>query len=230
MKPVKRPPLTASSLHWNAWFDGATAPNPGARGIGGLLIAPGGEHAPSGERIEISAAIGYGTNNEAEYEALLAVLREAVARGIGEIVIHGDSLLVINQVTKAWACKSATLGALCASAQALVRQLERTGQVSLRWIPREQNQAADALSCAAIGLSRETADEKAAWTNQQDIGRALGLSAIAVGRNLEALGFRENKVPTPFAIEAGLARITEDHFGKHIAWHKARVLEVLTDA
>ena len=51
---------------WSAWFDGATkATNPGERGIGGVL------KGPAGERIEISENIGFGTNNEAEYAALI---------------------------------------------------------------------------------------------------------------------------------------------------------------
>ncbi|UCV30250.1 ribonuclease H family protein [Ferribacterium limneticum] len=51
---------------WYAWFDGATKhANPGIRGIGGLL------KGPAGERIEIFEEIGEGTNNEAEYAALV---------------------------------------------------------------------------------------------------------------------------------------------------------------
>lgn len=58
---------------WKAWFDGATqGSNPGVRGIGGLLLGP------SGERIEIAEEIGMGTNNEAEYMALMAVLDAAI--------------------------------------------------------------------------------------------------------------------------------------------------------
>ena len=57
---------------WKAWFDGATNPNPGERGIGGVL------KGPAGERIEISENIGFGTNNEAEYAALMAVLDAAI--------------------------------------------------------------------------------------------------------------------------------------------------------
>ena len=65
---------------WKAWFDGATqGSNPGVRGIGGLLLGP------SGERIEIAEEIGMGTNNEAEYMALMAVLDAAIHR-------HGDGL------------------------------------------------------------------------------------------------------------------------------------------
>jgi ribonuclease HI len=221
MKPVKRVPLTNSAPRWTAWFDGATAPNPGARGIGGLLIGP------LGERIEISKAIGYGTNNEAEYEALIAVLNEVITQKIDEIAIHGDSSLVINQVAGDWECKASNLRQCCDAAKSLVRQIKR---VVLIWIPRERNEAADALSCAAIGLKRETTEEKAAWTNQKEIGAILGISAIAVGKKLDALSLRENKAPTQVAIEAGLARITEDHFGSHVAWHKQRVLEVLTNA
>ena len=213
--------MTKSPITWTAWFDGATEPNPGRRGIGGLLLSA------AGERVEISAAIGHGTNNEAEYEALIAVLREAVRLEIKHLVICGDSQLVIQQVTGAWACKSPNLKQLCATAQSLLRQVNAARTVELRWIPREENTAADALSVAALGGVRETPEEKAAWTTPTEIGKRLGLSAIAVGKRLEALGYRENKQPTALAIDTGLVRITEDHFGTRVAWHIDKTLAVL---
>jgi ribonuclease HI len=92
---------------WLAWFDGAADPNPGEASIGGLLVGP------DGERVEISARVGHGTNNFAEYCALIAVLKTAVERRVTNIVVHGDSQLVVNQVNGEWGVNSAALRPLC---------------------------------------------------------------------------------------------------------------------
>jgi ribonuclease HI len=209
--------LTDTSF-WNAWFDGATQPNPGQRGIGGLLLSP------QGQRIEISQAIGYGTNNEAEYEALIAVLSEAVMQKVSQLVVRGDSKLVLSQVSGDWKCESPALIELRNEAQAWIK---RIAQVRIVWIPREENIEADALSVKALGIVREAPEQKAQWTTQTEIGKLLGVSAIAVGKRLDAAGFRADKRPTRDALDAGLARIVTDHFGDQISWHRERVVAIL---
>ncbi|GFZ20003.1 hypothetical protein Acr_28g0007080 [Actinidia rufa] len=60
----------------------------------GLVI-----QTPTGEQIEYAIRIGFkATNNEAEYEALLASLRVAVELGAQSLDIFSDSKLVVNQV------------------------------------------------------------------------------------------------------------------------------------
>ncbi|GFZ12709.1 hypothetical protein Acr_23g0010940 [Actinidia rufa] len=54
---------------------------------------------PSDEQMEYAIRMGFkATNNEAEYEALLAVLRVAVELGAQSLEIFSDSQLVVNQV------------------------------------------------------------------------------------------------------------------------------------
>jgi ribonuclease HI len=43
-----------------------------------------------------------GSNNEAEYEALLPGLRLAPSLGIKRLLVYDDSAVVINQVNKSW--------------------------------------------------------------------------------------------------------------------------------
>ena len=89
-----------NSNTWYAWFDGATKDtNPGVRGIGGVL------KGPAGERIEVSDEIGPGTNNEAEYAALMAVLDAAVEAKVQNLIVQGDSQLVVRQVNGEWFIK-----------------------------------------------------------------------------------------------------------------------------
>lgn len=204
---------------WKAWFDGATEPNPGERGIGGLLISP-----DASIRVEISAAIGFGTNNEAEYAALQAVLDKGIELGIQNLIIRGDSQLVIKQVSGEWACKSPNLFPFVKAAKIAMRQIPHA---HLHWIPREENAEADALSSAPLGSKRGSPEESRQWTNQQEIGQQLGLSAIAVGKLLDKHGLRDNKLPTQKAIKGGFARIKEGHFGKHVLWEKAKVIAAM---
>ena len=127
-------------IAWLAWFDGATRPNPGKMGIGGLL------RSPDAQTIEISHAAGHGDSNEAEYLALIAVLEAAVCHQPEQLMVYGDSRVVIDDMN--------TSGAHCFAAhrtraKQLVSQLKT---VTLRWVPRRKNAAADALSQRAIDL------------------------------------------------------------------------------
>ena len=124
---------------WRAWFDGSAHPNPGHCGIGALLTGP------LGERVEISRAAGYGNSGEAEYRALIALLEAAVHNGAHDLTIYGDSQVVVNDVNGS--AGAAALSECRQSALALIAQLRG---VTLRWIPRHKNGAADALSQRAI--------------------------------------------------------------------------------
>lgn len=127
---------------WRAWFDGTAHPNPGRCAVGGLLYGPAGQH------VEISQRVGHGNSSEAEYLALIAVLRAAVDAGVvGGLTIYGDSRGVIDDVTGPANAAAASLAALRADALELIAQID---SVALRWIPRHKNALADALSQRAI--------------------------------------------------------------------------------
>jgi ribonuclease HI len=121
---------------WLAWFDGSARPNPGQCGIGGVL------KGPNGERFEISRGAGHGDSSDAEYSALIAILELAVQMKITPLVIHGDSQVVIEDVSRAADFSSNLLAHRC-RAQFLLSQLSA---VSLCWIPRHKNAEADILS------------------------------------------------------------------------------------
>jgi ribonuclease HI len=122
---------------WQAWFDGSARPNPGACGIGAVLRGPG------GKVIEISRQAGYGNSSEAEYRALIALLESAVQHGAHDLTIHGDSQVVVNDVNGPEHLAAPSLLAYRHTVQSLLSQLQG---VTLRWIPRHRNTAADALS------------------------------------------------------------------------------------
>ena len=130
---------------WRAWFDGSAHPNPGRCGIGGVIASP------SGMRIELSQAAGYGNSSEAEYRALIAVLQGALDAGARELTVYGDSRVVIDDVNGPLQKGAASLAELRSAALALIEEL---GGVNLRWVPRHKNPEADALSQRGVMLTQ----------------------------------------------------------------------------
>jgi ribonuclease HI len=127
---------------YQAFFDGACRGNPGPMSIS-LVI-----YDPDGERIaQHSRQIGYGTNNVAEYSALIELLRCLTAIRIERVQIFGDSQLVVNQVTNRWRINEPHLKDLANQAFTLMKG--HPGW-SISWIPRERN--------AADGVSTDTPD------------------------------------------------------------------------
>jgi ribonuclease HI len=146
----KAPPATG----WRGWFDGSAHPNPGRIGIGALLCGP------AGERIEISRRAGYGNSGEAEYLALGALLEAAAQAGARDLLLHGDSQVVINDVNLAARTAAAAGAAGLAAHRARVLELMAPlGTVTLKWVPRHRNGDADRLSQQAIALAPAEADD-----------------------------------------------------------------------
>lgn len=127
---------------WTAGFDGAAEPtNPGPAAYGAWIRAPWGDCV-----WQASVVIGWGTNNVAEWQGLIAVLTTVRQLGIAPVVIQGDSQLVVRQFTGEYAVRAPQLQSLWATA----RQLAAGQAVTVRWVPRAANAAADQLSKAAL--------------------------------------------------------------------------------
>ncbi len=124
-----------------AYFDGASRGNPGECGAGACIINDDGTTA-----WESSRALGKGTNNEAEYHALIMLLEEISRRGLRGVDVRGDSRLVVLQVRGEWKVREDRLRPLAGQARSLLRE---SGS-NIDWIPREQNAIADALSNRAL--------------------------------------------------------------------------------
>jgi hypothetical protein len=81
--------------HWVMYFEGSLKLGGGGAEV--LLISL------IGERLKYMFQILFEvSNNEAEYEALLHGLRLTVSLGIKQLLVYGDSLLVVQQVNKEW--------------------------------------------------------------------------------------------------------------------------------
>ncbi|KAM2786603.1 hypothetical protein PS2_007479 [Malus domestica] len=84
------------------------------------------------------------SNNEAEYEALLAGLRLAKHLGVKQFDIFSDSQLVVNQVTNNFDAKDSSMAVYLAQTQLLLKTtrspkfLERQIVMQMLWIASPQ--------------------------------------------------------------------------------------------
>ena len=85
------------------YTDGASRGNPGESGVGVLIVRE------DFTKEEIKEYIGKGTNNEAEYKALIRALRYLLDHGIRAVRVHTDSKLVANQINGLWKVKDSKL-------------------------------------------------------------------------------------------------------------------------
>jgi len=137
--------LPQADTLWHAWFDGASAPNPGKMGVGVVLLAPDGEFTEKSLALQRC-----GCNNEAELHALALALEMAALAGARAIKIEGDSKATVDWVNGTDFTEIEPLAKLVT---AIREQQARFASVSISWIPRHKNKAADRLSRRALGLS-----------------------------------------------------------------------------
>ncbi|MBI1739715.1 MAG: ribonuclease HI family protein [Acidobacteriales bacterium] len=134
-------PKSAAPAH-SAHIDGGARGNPGPSGYGVVI------HDASGRKIaELSEYLGHHTNNYAEYQGLLAVLRYAVANGIKTLKVVSDSELMVRQMKGIYKVKHPELRKLYDEAQHLVRSLDH---FEIRHALREHNRDADRLANDAM--------------------------------------------------------------------------------
>ena len=124
------------------WIDGGSRGNPGPSAIGVVLEDGGGRVLET-----LSQAIGVGTNNVAEYRALLAGLEMAKRLEVREVEVISDSELLVRQMRGEYRVKNEGLKPLHAEARELAAGLD---SFSIRHVGREQNSRADALVNEAL--------------------------------------------------------------------------------
>ncbi|AOV98973.1 ribonuclease HI family protein [Dehalococcoides mccartyi] len=122
--------------------DGASRGNPGPASIGVTL-----KDGKNNLVACISKAIGHATNNQAEYQALLAGLEKAASLGAKELEIRSDSELLVKQIKGEYRMKNEGLKPLFSKSVSLLGRFER---YQIKYIPRAQNSEADALANKAL--------------------------------------------------------------------------------
>ena len=83
------------------------------------------------------------SNNEVEYQALIAGLKWCVDNGVKRLNVYGDALLLMKQINGTWSCKNQILLSLLKKVKGLMRLFKG---IQLQHVPRSQNQEADALA------------------------------------------------------------------------------------
>jgi len=88
---------------------------------------------------KIVRRLGPGTNNQAEYRALIAALKYCLENhSEDDITVYMDSQLVVRQITGEYTVRNEALQPLKEEALSLLGSLK---SVSIRWIPEKLNKA-----------------------------------------------------------------------------------------
>ena len=122
--------------------DGLSKGNPGTAAIGATIKDERGKMLAT-----ISQRIGVTTNNVAEYKALIAALQKALKLKGTQVEVRSDSELMIRQLKGRYKVKSESLKPLYIEVTQLLVKFEG---VTLKYIPRELNTAADKLANDAV--------------------------------------------------------------------------------
>ncbi|XP_042482483.1 uncharacterized protein LOC122062877 [Macadamia integrifolia] len=129
-------PEAEPNRKWALFVDGSSTT---ARSGAGLVLK-------SPEEFTIHYALRFAfpaTNNEAEYEALIAGIKLAKAVMTDDLVAHSDSQLIVNQVNGQYEAKEERMAMYLKEVRRLVSSF---GTFAMVQIPRQENALADALS------------------------------------------------------------------------------------
>lgn len=115
--------------------DGGARGNPGPAGIGAVLEW-------DDQKVELKEYIGEGTNNQAEYKAVLMALEKATELEAQEIDLYLDSELVQKQLNREYKIKDAELGKIFIKVWNLCQKFKK---IKFIHVPRSENKEADRL-------------------------------------------------------------------------------------
>ena len=141
---------------WKLSVNGAT--NAQGSGAGLILTSP--------EGIDIKYTLRFGfqaSNNEAEYEAVIAGLNLAHSLEIDQLEVYSDSQLVVRQIEDTYKAKSERMILYLIKVRDLLKKFVL---VQVRHIPRAENSRADALA-------------KLATASQEDLSRSTPVEYLA---------------------------------------------------
>jgi ribonuclease HI len=124
------------------WIDGGSRGNPGPSAIGVVLKDEAGKTLE-----EVGRTIAPGTNNAAEYQALLEGLDLAARYGGAQVEVNSDSELLVKQMRGEYRVKNEGLREFYAEAKMRASGFARC---SIRHVVREENVRADELVNAAL--------------------------------------------------------------------------------
>ena len=129
-------------MHLYIYADGASWGNPGPAAIGAII-----KDEQQKILAKVSRYIGEGTNNQAEYRAVIAALKEAARFKADLATLYIDSELVAKQLTGSYKVRNLFLFPLYKEAVELCRKF---AGLSIVHVGHEGNNEAHALAKAAL--------------------------------------------------------------------------------
>ncbi|MDD4362729.1 MAG: NAD(P)-dependent oxidoreductase [Atribacterota bacterium] len=131
--------------------DGSCIPNPGNMAIGVVIYED--------NKIikKINELAGFGTNNIAEYKAVIRGLEEIKGMNFQIAEFYCDSQLVVKQLNKQFKIKNENIIPLYNEIKTLLKEIKNT-EVYFYWNSREENKIADQLARSL--LIKKTEDQK----------------------------------------------------------------------
>jgi len=129
-----------------AYFDGCCEPaNPGGTASYGAIILKNNKKIWECSKLFIPNKKRETSNNLAEYQGFIAILNYLLKNKWNkeEIMIYGDSKLVISQMFGNWGIKKGLYVESAKQAKAILSAFPKTNG---EWIPRRKNSIADKLS------------------------------------------------------------------------------------
>ncbi|MGB8707039.1 MAG: ribonuclease HI family protein [Dehalococcoidia bacterium] len=129
-------------MHLKIYADGASWGNPGPAAIGAIV-----KDEQKKVLVKVSRYIGKNTNNQAEYQAVIAALKEASRFKADLAMLYLDSELVAKQLTGSYKVRNLFLFPLHKEAVELCKKFTK---LSIVHIGHEGNSEAHALAKAAL--------------------------------------------------------------------------------
>lgn len=124
------------------YTDGGARGNPGPAGIGAVIY-------DENRRLvaEVSEFLGIATNNQAEYQAIIAALKKAAQFGAQELEFYLDSELAVKQLNREYKVKNKDLAPLFLMVHNLSLNFRK---ITYTHVTRDRNQEADRLANQAM--------------------------------------------------------------------------------
>ena len=136
---------------------------------------------PEGDKIECMIRLDFPiTNNEAEYEALVAGLDLAKAAGAENMIIHCNSQVITSQVNGDYECRNERMKKYLEEVKSRTSGLE----VKFVQIPREENECADRLAKAASAEFMNASEQVLSFVQTS--------SLIDDGKQIQEIDVEEN--------------------------------------
>ena len=144
---------------WKLQFDGGSRGNPGVGGAGAVLY--------KNDQEEWSKTFYLGdnvTNNQAEYKGLIGGLKHVSTLDLPNLLVEGDSNLVINQVSGTWRVKNDGLKILHDEVQEFINKIK---DIRFQHIPRNENKRADQLANEAMDKKQDPNNIMSSWVHTE---------------------------------------------------------------